>query len=74
MSDFSKNLQDQILRREVFNELKQLEMLGIPINERIYQGLKVMSNDPLWIDLSEYDNMKNSEIADLLIELYNWVI
>ncbi len=49
-------------------------MLGIPINERIYQGLKVMSNDPLWIDLSEYDNMKNSEIADLLIELYNWVI
>jgi|TARA_R110000822_G_scaffold84613_1_gene198547 hypothetical protein len=74
MSDFSENLQDQILRREVFNELKQLEMLGIPINERIYQGLKVMSNDPLWIDLSEYDNMKNSEIADLLIELYNWVI
>ena len=74
MSDFSKNLQDQILRREIFNELKQLEMLGIPINERIYQGLKVMSNDPLWIDLSEYDNMKNSEIADLLIELYNWVI
>jgi hypothetical protein len=74
MSDFSKNLQDQILRREVFNELKQLEMLGIPVNERIYQGLKVMSNDPLWIDLSEYDNMKNSEIADLLIELYNWVI
>jgi hypothetical protein len=74
MSDFSENLQDQILRREIFNELKQLEMLGIPINERIYQGLKVMSNDPLWIDLSEYDNMKNSEIADLLIELYNWVI
>jgi len=74
MSDFSENLKDQILRREVFNELKQLEMLGIPINERIYQGLKVMSNNPLWIDLSEYDNMKNSEIADLLIELYNWVI
>lgn len=74
MSDFSTSLQDQILRREVLNELKQMEMAGIPINERIYQGLKVMSNDPLWIDLSDYDNMKNSEIADLLIELYNWVI
>jgi hypothetical protein len=74
MSDFSEVLQDQKLRLNLIQELKELEKCGIPINERIYQGLKVMSTDPLWIDLSDFDNMKDSEIADLLIETYNWVI
>jgi hypothetical protein len=74
MSNFDEVLQDQKLRRDLIQELKELENCGIPINEKLYQGLTVMSTDPLWIDLSDFDNMKNSEIADLLIETYNWVL
>ncbi len=70
MLKFESELDEQILRRKVFNELKELEKCGIPVNQRIYKGLHTMRSDPLWIDLSDFDNMKVSEIADLLREVY----
>ncbi len=70
MIKFQSELDEQILRRKVFNELKELEKCGIPVNQRIYKGLNTMRSDPLWIDLSDFDNMKVSEIADLLREVY----
>lgn len=70
MIKFQTALDEQILIREVINELKELEQCGIPVNQGIYKRLHTMRSDPMWIDLSEYDNMKVSEIADLLRELY----
>jgi hypothetical protein len=70
MIEFQSALDEQVLVRKVVNELKELEQCGIPVNQGIYKRLHTMRSDPMWIDLSEYDNMSVSEIADLLRELY----
>jgi len=47
----------------VLKELKALESCGVPISKECFEAA---NND----DLSEYDNMKVSELADLLMNLY----
>ena len=52
-----------MINTEVLKELKELESCGVLISKECFEAA---NND----DLSEYDNMKISELADLLIVLH----
>lgn len=54
------NLQISELNLEVKQDLLELQKLGIKIPSKLLKSIDT-------IDLEEYDNMKTSEISDLLI-------
>lgn len=54
------NLQISEINLEVKQDLLELQKLGIKIPSKLLKSIDT-------IDLEEYDNMKTSEISDLLI-------